>query len=224
MSRADRGDTWGAVTALVAWLAIGLQLLVVLDVNLALGKPLLGTLVAFLSYFTITTNLLVAAGLTWRLLAPQSRPGRFFARPTTSAATALYIVVVALVYAVMLRNLNHPQGWEKYADQLLHQIVPALYLLHWIIWAPRGYLRWRSTLTWLVYPLLFLGYTLARGAVIGRYPYPFMDVAKLGYSWVLINAAILAGVFALLGLAFVAADRALARRSTRRRPIPTPMR
>jgi hypothetical protein len=224
MSRADRGGAWGAATAVIAWFAIGLQLLLVLEVNLALGRTVLATVVAFFSYFTITTNLLVAAGLTWRWLAPQTRPGRFFARPTTCTATALYIVVVAIVYAVMLRNLSHPQGREKYADQLLHQVVPALYLIHWLIWAPRGYLLWRSALTWLFYPLLFLGYTLARGALIGRYPYPFMDVAKLGYSRVLTNAAILACVFALLGLAFVAADRALARRSTRRRPIPTPMR
>jgi hypothetical protein len=224
MSRADRGATWGAVTAVLAWFAIGLQLLLVLDANLALGRTVLGTVVAFLSYFTITTNLLVAAGLTWRRLAPQTRAGRLFARPSICAATALYILVVAIVHAVMLRNLSHPQGWEKYADHLLHQVVPALYLVHWIIWAPRGYLLWRSALTWLIYPLLFLAYTLARGALIGRYPYPFMDVAKLGYAKVLINAAVLACVFALLGLAFVAADRALAQRSTRRRPIPTPMR
>jgi hypothetical protein len=222
MSRADRA--WAAVTALLAWFAIALQLGLVLDANLALGKGVLATVVAFLSYFTITTNLLVAAGLTWRLLAPHSPAGRFFAHPSTTTATALYIVVVAIVYAVMLRNLTHPQGWDRCADQLLHQVVPALYLTHWIVWAPRGYLPWRAALTWLLYPLLFLAYTLARGALIDRYPYPFMDVAQLGYRRVLINAAVLAVVFALLGLAFVAADRGLARRSTRRRAVPRPMR
>jgi hypothetical protein len=224
MSRAERGNAWAALTALLAWFAIALQLVLVLDANLTHGKGVLATVVAFLSYFTITTNLLIAAGLTWRLLAPQTRLGHFFSHPSTTAATALYIVVVAVVYAVLLRNLSHPQGWEKAADQLLHQVVPALYLTHWAIWAPRGYLPWRSTLTWLLYPLLFLGYTLARGALIGRYPYPFMDVAKLGYPRVLVNASLLAGVFALLGLAVVAADRAFARRSTRRRAVPPPMR
>ena len=224
MSPADRGNAWGALTALLAWFAIVLQLVLVLDANLALGKSVLATVIAFLSYFTITTNLLIAAGLTWRLLAPQTRAGQFFSHPSTTTATAVYILVVAVVYAVLLRNLSHPQAWEKAADQLLHQVVPVLYLIHWIIWAPRGYLPWRSTLTWLLYPLLFLGYTLARGALIGRYPYPFMDVAKLGYPRVLVNAAVLAGVFGLLGLAFVAADRALARRSTRRRAVPPTMR
>ena len=37
---------------------------------------------------------------------------------------------------------------------------------------------------WLAYPGVYLVYVLARGAVSGEYPYPFMDVKVLGYGGV----------------------------------------
>ena len=47
------------------------------------------------------------------------------------------------------------------------------------------------------------------------WPYPFMNVDKLGWGHVLLNLAGVAVLFGAFGLAFVAADRALARRSPR---------
>jgi hypothetical protein len=48
-----------------------------------------------------------------------------------------------------------------------------------------------------------------RGAALGIYPYPFLDVAKLGYVPVFMNAAALLAVFFVLGTALTAIDQAL---------------
>ena len=49
-----------------------------------------------------------------------------------------------------------------------------------------------------------MAWTLARGAVIHRYPYFFADADKLGYPRTLLNGAAFLLVFYLLGLGGVA--------------------
>ena len=50
-------------------------------------------------------------------------------------------------------------------------------------------------------------YVLARGAVSGLYPYPFMDVNVLGYGGVFVHAAVFLLVFLGMGLLVVAVGR-----------------
>jgi hypothetical protein len=56
---------------------------------------------------------------------------------------------------------------------------------------------------------------LARGALVGAYPYPFVDVNQLGYLQVTTNAAGFLTAFAALGSTVVATDRAAARLAAR---------
>ena len=53
----------------------------------------------------------------------------------------------------------------------------------------------------LAYPLAWVAYTFARGAVVDWYPYPFLDVTQVGYPRALVSTAVVAVVF--LGLAWV---------------------
>jgi len=66
-------------------------------------------------------------------------------------------------------------------------------------------------LAWLAYPVAWFVYTLARGARVDWYPYPFVDVSELGYGGVLARAVGLAVAFAAAGAAllWVANRRAL---------------
>jgi hypothetical protein len=52
-----------------------------------------------------------------------------------------------------------------------------------------------------VWPVLYAGWTLLHGAVAGWYPYPFLDVAQLGYARALVDMAfVVLLALALLGL------------------------
>jgi hypothetical protein len=51
----------------------------------------------------------------------------------------------------------------------------------------------------LIFPVLWLAFTLVRGAVIHWYPYPFIDVTRLGYPKAALNCVWVAALF--LGLA-----------------------
>jgi len=47
-----------------------------------------------------------------------------------------------------------------------------MYVAYWLIFVPKGSLRWKDALFWLPYPLLYFCYSLIRGAAVGWYPYP----------------------------------------------------
>ena len=94
---------------------------------------------------------------------------------------------------------------------MLHYVMPLGMLVDWLLFTPRGGLRWRDAAVWLSVPTVYGLWTLVHGAVSGFYPYPFMDVAKLGYPGVLTNMVGLVLGFYLPGLLLVAIDGRLGR-------------
>jgi hypothetical protein len=190
----------------VAWL----YGLVVLD-----GGAVLSGTVRYFSFFTILTNLLAAAAMLLPVWAPESRAGIFLNRPAVRTAIVGYIVVVGVVYYALLRNVGNAQGWELFLNQVLHYVLPPMLVLDWLVFVPKHSLPWRTGITCLGFPAVYVVWTLAHGAATGWYPYPFLDVTELGYPQTMANLAGLVLAFLLLELALVAVGRALARLSSR---------
>lgn len=205
---------YAAAGASLGWFTLALQLYLILVHSPARGVAMLGAVITFFSFFTILTNLLVALVFTAALFRPGPGWMEFFRRPPVQAGTAVYIAIVGIVYQLLLRQLWNPQGAQWVADVLLHSMIPAGYVLYWLLFAPRSELRWKDAVAWLVYPGVYLVYILARGAVSGLYPYPFVDVNVLGYAGVLTRAGIFLLVFLGGGLLVVAVGRWTRRRST----------
>jgi hypothetical protein len=71
-------------------------------------------------------------------------------------------------------------------------------------------------LIWLIFPILYFLYILLRGAISNAYPYPFLDVGKLGYDQAIVNAlGMLSCMKRGLDLLVVASDYALAAQKRR---------
>jgi len=198
------------VAAALGWFALALQFSLQLAPDIAPWSP--AHALRFFSFFTILSNILVALALTLPVLAPRSAGGAFFARPTVRTAVASYIVIVFVIYHWLLAGLRDPQGLAWVADALLHKVMPIAYVLDWLLFVPKGSLIARRVLPWLVFPLAYVVFALIQGAINGFYPYPFINAAKLGYASVFLNALGITCMFAVLGLLFVAIDRALDRR------------
>ncbi|MFZ1071247.1 MAG: Pr6Pr family membrane protein [Methyloceanibacter sp.] len=194
--------------AAVAWFALVLQYTLTVTKP---GAPFLEATVRYFSFFTIITNVLVALALTLPWLAPESRAGQFFDRPSVRTAILAYIIIVAVIYHYLLAKLWNPQGWQLIADTIEHVVTPALYVIDWVLFVPKGTVKWKSAVVWLGYPLVYAAYSLIHGAVTGFYPYPFINVSNLGYDKVLINMAVLVLVFLGLGLALIGIDRRMGR-------------
>lgn len=166
----------------------------------------------YFSYFTILTNLIVAAYSVVLWLAPHSRAGQFFARTQTGTAVAVYITIVALIYNGVLRSLWQPEGLQKVLDNLLHLIIPILFVLYWCLFVPKATLQWKNFSAWLLYPLFYILFILIRGAFSGFYPYPFISVAEIGMSQTLINSVGVGVLFLLVSLIFIGIGKSLSGR------------
>jgi hypothetical protein len=190
--------------ALLGWLGIVLQLWVSARLAMHHGDSPWHGIVQALCYFTVLTNILVtliATRLAW------SGPGGVLGRPGTLAAAAVYIVVVGLIYALLLRSLWAPTGLHKLADAILHSLIPVLFVLWWLRYAPKEGLRWSEPVRWLGYPLVYFGFSVVLGTLTGRYLYPFADLGSLGAARVLRNAALLLLLFWGLGMATITLAR-----------------
>lgn len=197
------------LTATVAWFAIIMQFTISIPEYLEKGRTLAGSFVQLLSYFTIQSNILVAFSLTVILLIPKTNAGRFFSKINTATAIAVYITIVGLVYNLVLRQFWHPKGAFKPVDELLHVVVPILYILYWLFLLPKQGLKWNQLSSWLLFPFVYLIYIIARGAATGFYPYFFVDVKTFGFAQVAINAFVLLLVFAFFSALFIFIGRKL---------------
>ena len=196
MKRSASNTVFMAIVAATAWFGV----LVQYYLNT-------GSAGNFFSYFTIDCNLLIAVTLTVILLAPSSAVGRFFSTVSFQSALALYIFIVGLVYNTVLRGLVPLEGMGLLVDTVLHVIVPLLYIIYWFTFIPRGELQWKDGIPWLVFPFLYLIYSLIRGSIVGWYPYPFLNATKHGYPQVILNISLMIAVFLIGAMAVIAINR-----------------
>jgi len=171
------------------------------------GAALPVSSVHFFSFFTILTNVIAAGAMLVPVVAPDSRLGRFLDRPSVRTAIVGYIVIVGTVYYTLLRKLDNATGLHLYLEYVLHYVTPPLFVIDWLLFVPKGEIGWRNGLDSLAYPIAYLVWTMVHGAFAGWYPYPFIDVSKLGYGRMLLNSAGLILAFLALELLLVALDR-----------------
>jgi hypothetical protein len=145
----------------------------------------------YFAFFTIQSNLIGLAAFAW-LLAQGNRPrSRRF--ELFRGAAAAYLMVTFFVVIFLLSGVD-VQLQLVWVDIVLHKIFPVIVVLDWVVDPPQVRLTYRDALVWLVYPVIWTGLTLVRGAIDGWYPYPFLDPLGGGYGPVLITVvAIMAG-------------------------------
>ncbi|MGI8583381.1 MAG: Pr6Pr family membrane protein [Chitinophagaceae bacterium] len=198
-----------AVIAILGWLALALQFYLIIQ-NRVVSIP--ETIIRYFSYFTLLTNILVALYCTHVVLTPDSRLGKYFSRSGVVTAITVYITVVGVVYNIILRYLWNPKGLEMIVDELLHLVIPILFLLYWLLFTVKGKLKW-NIFSWLIYPLAYFIWILIFGALTAFYPYPFINVTELGYNKVILHSCVLTAGFLLLSLLFVAIDKLMKSRT-----------
>ncbi|WP_246524682.1 Pr6Pr family membrane protein [Sphingobium phenoxybenzoativorans] len=193
-----------AGVAVIAWAGLSIQFAATFGQNGSAAQ----TLWILLRFFTVTTNLLVA------ILFTALAVGRAVS-PRMITGVMLAIMLVGIVYMLLLRGLLELSGGALLADMLLHKVTPVLVPLWWLAFASKGASQRTDPLLWAIFPALYLPYALARGLSGDGYAYPFINVAKLGWTQVAINCTAIAAGFILAGYAVLWVDRAMARTSVR---------
>ena len=198
---------WFGVTALCV--VAGVALSVVSAVH-STGHFPTGTERGFntFAFFTIDSNLLVGFGAL--LLAVRlDRSSTQFAVLRLTGLVA--ITITGIVFHVALAQTLDLKNWDAVANELVHTVVPVMAVVGWLLIGPRGLVSARVTWLSLIFPLCWLSFTLIRGAIIGWYPYPFIDVTQLGYGRAAVNCVWVAILMVGLAAAATVADSRLGR-------------
>lgn len=204
------------VASALAWCALLLQMYLTVTLSISNGMSAAAGIVRFFSYFTVTTNTVLAITLTSVIVVLRSRRSSFLARTDVISAVTAYMIVVGVTYSLILRATWHPAGLQLVADRALHDVMPVVAVAYWLLFVPKGELRWRMIAWWLIYPVAYLLYSLAAGVVTGFYPYPFIDVGVLGYPRTLANGAGITIAFVALASLMIGVDALLGRDKLRR--------
>ena len=169
------------------WVIAGLVLAaIVTQLVHTLGLKPPGSAVNFFSFFTIEANIIAAVVLVIGAIPGREPTARWYDLVRGAAAT--YMSVTGVVYAVLLSDL--PSGTDStipWVNEVLHYLMPLVAFLDWLFVPPKHVIRFRESLTWGAFPLLYVIYSLIRGAATNWYPYPFLNVDMHGLGRVLVN-------------------------------------
>jgi hypothetical protein len=184
--RGNASRVWHLLIALNVVMALIIQVALILtggpDPNTGETVATVGIatrMVQTLSFFTIQSNLLVLVVAITLVIDP-GRDGRFWRVLRLDAL--LGIAITGLVFELVLIDYVDPTGWQLVATIGFHYIAPWATVLGWVLFGPRPRID-RSTVAWaFVWPVAWIAYTFVRGAFVDWYPYPFLDVDKVGYG------------------------------------------
>lgn len=219
-----RSPTWSVIWSILrlAAAALGVAAIIAqlvrtvgraIESTTAHGGDIPTVVANFFSFFTIQSNVLAAVVLTigaiWAL-GPGRRAivePRWYAVLLACATT--YMVVTGIVYNTLLRGIALDQGATvAWSNEVLHVVIPVVMVLDLLLAPKRRGLAWSTIWIVIVYPLVWVVYTLVRAPLITSpatgnawwYPYPFLDPHNFdnGFGGVAIYiVAIAAGILAV---------------------------
>lgn len=165
-----------------------------------------------LTRFTNQANLMLAAVMIWAALASL---GLFRQPPAWFKVGVLMLLSVTGLVVLVILGPESPDAPVRFLGMtqgtIEHQITPVLALIDFLVLDQHRRLRWSAPAIWLGYMIAYVAFALLRAELIlqPHYEYSFINLVDLGWGGLLRNVALLSVGFAVLGLVYVAVDRAL---------------
>ena len=198
MQAAGRGIR--LIIAVLGLIAVGVQLVHGLRYNDLIISN-------FFSYFTIQSNIIIGVVLLIGALLPTNKflSERF---QLVRGAATTFIMTTGIVYFLFLRGLEAElQTTIPWVNFVLHTLLPLYALVDWLVFPSRHRIKFKRIGLWILYPLLYLVYTLTRGPLVEWYPYPFLNPANGGYGQVAVSSVAITVLILICALIVVGSRR-----------------
>ncbi len=145
----------------------------------------------FFSFFTIDSNVGTIVVLLLGAIFVFARKADPQWYTVFRVIVVTYMAVTGVVYNLLLRGVELPQGTTvEWSNEVLHVVACAYIVLDWFIAPGRVPLAWRSLRAIVVFPIVWVIYTMIRapftvGDNHGKafYPYPFLDPSLAHEGW-----------------------------------------
>lgn len=168
----------------------------------------------FFGYLTVQSNMVaVVVCVMSGIVAVRSRAEPVW-MPGLRVAVTTFLVVAGIVFTLLVTQ-SAARGYYlevPWSDQVLHYWIPAILLVDWLVGPGRKTTQWRTLVYIVGYPLVWGLATLARGTIVGWYPYFFMDPDQVsGWAEFLAYAGGALALFASVATVLILAPRLVAR-------------
>ncbi len=149
----------------------------------------------FFSYFTVLSNIgamVVLGSLALRPALVDREPFVIF-----RGAVTVYMAITGIVYNLLLAPAGADVSTQlAWVNSIVHVVGPVVVVVDWFL--DRSSIRptLGQAATWLIFPAVWLVYTMVRGPMADWYPYPFLNPDEN-------SAAEIAGTCVAIMFAFV---------------------
>ncbi|MET0459199.1 MAG: Pr6Pr family membrane protein [Ilumatobacteraceae bacterium] len=153
----------------------------------------------FFSYFTILSNV----GAVVVLGALALRPTLVGHEPFVilRGAVTLYMAITGVVYNVLLAPAAADVSTQlEWVNSIVHVIGPIVVVVDWFV--DRSPIRptLPQAATWLIFPAVWLVYTMVRGPLADWYPYPFLNPDLKSVGEIIVTCIGIMVAFVVVGL------------------------
>jgi hypothetical protein len=160
--------------------------------GLASAPSLLVYVEAFLSYFTILSNMFVAGLFLFEVKRVYRGEVESAHRSFLRGAAVFFMLATGITYVLFLRG---PAGHGAFVpvpysiawvNSIFHYIVPIVVGLDWLLFPPPRRIRWTAIPLWIAITAVYAVFVEAGGYFTKVYPYFFLDPTRwMGYAGVL---------------------------------------
>ncbi|WP_427015630.1 Pr6Pr family membrane protein [Pseudarthrobacter sp. P1] len=162
------------IVLIVARLFFGVLTLVAVGTQLVIHLGNGYDVVNFFSYFTNLSNLFAAVVLL--VAAAHLITGKEGTRTgdIIRGSSVVCMALVGIVFSALLREVDLG-SLLPWINTVLHYVMPVVIVLDWLVQPPQRPMAYSRLWVWLLPPVLYLAYSLIRGAAINWYAYPFLN-------------------------------------------------
>lgn len=158
----------------------------------------IGRIIFYYSFFTVLSNIMLAFSCLVLFFQPNCKAMWF---SVIRLNGLVGVIITMIVYNLMLRGIHKPpSALLQFANESLHVVVPFLGIITWFIYGPFKIISIK-TIGYTFLSLLTYGtYIFVRGYYTHQYPYPFINVDRVGYVKAFIAVGIITGLFFFLAI------------------------
>jgi hypothetical protein len=96
-------------------------------------------------------------------------------------AAVVYLIITFFVYGFLIREFDNPFNTTRHwTHTVLHQLMPLVVVIDLFVRPFVHQIKWRTAVTWTIFPLVYFSYSLIRGAITDWYPYDFINPDESG--------------------------------------------
>ena len=164
-------------------------------------------LIDYLSLFTILSNILAATIFLYLGIKGRNKYSKSIS--LLLGASTTYIILTSIGYWLFLRDEPVAIPW---INIVLHLVMPIAVIAGWLIHNHSNRLKYTDVLKWLIFPLIYLVYSILRDVFTDWSPYPFLNPDKVGgYGGVFMYVVVFSIVTCLVGAGIIFINNKLSR-------------